>query len=94
MGLVVTYKLIEINNTIATYSYGLDFDNFDGTFEVDVTKIKGEITKENESDMYLNLINPCNRENDTCSLLGRVFIKIFRFYQENGFYPEKGGHYF
>ena len=93
MGLAVSFKLVTIEGSKATYCYGLNFDNFEGLFEVDVSKVYGEITKENEKDIYLNLLNPCTGEKEGCPLLGRIFVKIYKYYQQNGTYPEKGGHY-
>ncbi|MBP2661477.1 MAG: hypothetical protein H6Q69_4509 [Firmicutes bacterium] len=93
MGLAISFKLIELNGTIAKYGYGLNFDNFEGIFEVDTSRVKGEVTAKNEKDIYFNIVIPCNGESSKFGLAGKLFVKIFRYYQEHGHYPKRGGHY-
>lgn len=94
MGIAVSFNLVNLNGTIATYGYGKDFDNYEGIIQIDLSRhVDDEITNENEKDILFEIVTPCNDEWKDHGLAGRVFMKIYRYYKEHGIYPEKGGHY-
>ncbi|MDQ0885918.1 hypothetical protein QFZ81_001006 [Paenibacillus sp. V4I9] len=94
MGIAVSFKLLNINGTLATYGYSKDFNCFEGVFEIDLSKHIGlEIASENEQDITFELVTPCDGEWKDYGLAGRAIMKIYRYYKEHGIYPEKGGHY-
>lgn len=90
MELAVSYRLVDVKGTLVRYSYGKDFDSMQGVFEIDISKVKGEITIENEKDGYLNLIKPCDDEEDGYPILGMAFVKIYWEFQRLGEYPKEG----
>jgi hypothetical protein len=91
VGLSVSYKFIGRVGNLVKYGYGIDSNKLDGVFIVDFSKVKGEINKENEKDVYIDLVNPCNGEQDGCPLLGMAFVEILKHYQEHGTYSENSG---
>jgi hypothetical protein len=57
MGIAVSFKLLNINGTLATYGYSKDFNYFEGVFEIDLSKHIGlEIARENEKDITFELV--------------------------------------
>ncbi|MCZ8517646.1 hypothetical protein O9H85_36055 [Paenibacillus filicis] len=94
MGIAVSFKLLKLEGTVATYGYGKDFDNFDGVIKIDLCRHSGDdITVENEQDIRFDIVTPCKSEWKDYGLAGRVFVRIFRHYKEHSNYPEKGSHY-
>ena len=91
MGLAVSYKFIGRVGNLVKYGYGIDSNTLNGVFIVDFSRVNGEVKKENEKDVYVDLVNPCNGEQDGCPLLGMAFVEILKHYQENGTYPESNG---
>lgn len=92
MGIAVSFKLINKVEQVVEYSYGLEFDGLEGFFRIDMSKVKGKEYL-SDDDVYIELVKPCDGEKDGCPLLGMVFVKILRYYQEHGEYPESGGYY-
>lgn len=88
MRLTVSYKFIGRVGNLVKYGYGINFNKLDGVFIVDFSKVKGEINKENEKDVYVDLVKPCNGEQDGYPLLGMAFVKILKFYREHGTYTK------
>lgn len=63
MGIAVSFKLINLDESIATYGYGKGFDNYEGTLQIDLSKhVDYEITNENEKDILFDVMSPCNDE--------------------------------
>ncbi|OMF16548.1 hypothetical protein BK131_00670 [Paenibacillus amylolyticus] len=61
MGLAVSFKLQKIIDGKAIYNYGLNFNNFEGEIEIDLSETSNSLTEdENRAKIKAILITPCN----------------------------------
>ncbi|WP_339183140.1 hypothetical protein MHB43_08010 [Paenibacillus sp. FSL H8-0317] len=94
MGVAVSFKLQKIIDGKATYNYGLNFNNFEGEIEIDLSETSNSLTEdENRAKIKAILITPCNGEWSNSGLALRVVSKIYRSYIKEQKYIESGGHY-
>lgn len=94
MGWCIDFKLIEVNGILAKYRYGQCLQELDGIVEVDVVSvIKGELSGDTQMSEVVRVIELCSGESESRYLAIKTFTAIYRYYKENGIYPEKGGYY-
>lgn len=88
------FQITKIIDGKATYNYGLNFNNFEGEIEIDLSETSNSLTEdENRAKIKAILITPCNGEWSNSGLALRVVSKIYRSYIKEQKYIESGGHY-